>query len=234
MGGTSRRPGFNARIVDPARSSGRRIDSSVAIPSDESVQLPEWDGICNVDNGTEHIPSGNSGWEIGTQRQGIKAKADEEYTKRTAKPLGLDRKKTTFVFVTPRHWTKKGEWARARRAEKKWADVRAYDADDLVHWIELYPAVGHWLAVTIGKRPPGVQQLDEAWEEWSLSTQWPLSAALILAGRDEDATQVLRWLRGEPSVLPVQAESADEAVAFSMLLFNSFPTNIACNITRDV
>src|ERR1700736_4287266 len=115
MGGTSRRPGFYARIVDPALSSGRRIDSSVAIPSDESVQLPEWDGICNVDNGTEHIPSGNSGWEIGTQRQGIKAKADEEYTKRTAKPLGLDRKKTTFVFVTPRHWTKKGEWARARR-----------------------------------------------------------------------------------------------------------------------
>ena len=88
------------------------------------------------------------------------------------------------------------------------------DADDLVHWIELYPAVGHWLAVTIGKRPRGVQQLDEAWEEWSLSTQWPLSADLILAGRDEDATQILRWLRGEPSVLPVQGESADEAVAF--------------------
>jgi hypothetical protein len=110
------------------------LTAQLRFPSDESVQLPEWDGICNVDNGTEHIPSGNSVWEIGTQRQGIKAKADEEYRKRTAKPLGLDRKKTTFVFVTPRHWTKKGEWARARRAEKKWADVRAYDADDLVHW----------------------------------------------------------------------------------------------------
>ena len=104
------------------------LTAQLLFPSDESVQLSGWDGICNVTNGTEHIPSGNSGWEIGTQRQAIKAKAHDDYTKSTAKPLGLDRKKTTFVFVTPRHWTEKGEWARARRAEKKWADVRAYQA----------------------------------------------------------------------------------------------------------
>jgi hypothetical protein len=46
----------------------------------------------------------------GTQRQAIKAKAHDDYTKSTAKPLGLDRKKTTFVFVTPRHWTESPFW----------------------------------------------------------------------------------------------------------------------------
>jgi hypothetical protein len=50
-----------------------------------------------------------------------------------------------------------------------------------------------------------------------------LSAALILAGRDEDATQVLRWLRSEPSVLPVQAESADEAVALLHAAIQQLP-----------
>jgi transcriptional regulator with XRE-family HTH domain len=212
-------PELLTRLIRAAAGSTAQLQ----FPSDESVQLSGWDGICNVDNGTEHIPCGSSGWEIGTQRRDIKDKADGDYTKRTAKPLGLDRRKTTFVFVTPRHWTKKSEWARARLAEKKWADVRAYDADDLVHWIELYPAVGHWLAVRMGKRPAGVQQLDEAWEEWSLSTQWPLSADLILAGRDEDATRVLRWLREEPSVLPVQGESADEAVAFLHAAIQQLP-----------
>jgi len=103
-----------------------------------------------------------------------------------------------------------------------WKSEHGQIEADLVHWIELYPAVGQWLAVTIG-RPRGVQQLDEAWEEWSLSTQWPLSADLILAGCDEDATQILRWLRGEPSVLPVQGESADEAVAFLHAAIQQLP-----------
>jgi transcriptional regulator with XRE-family HTH domain len=192
-----------------------RMAARIHFPSDESVQLPGWDGTCEVEGGTEHVPSGSSGREIGTQRAGIGAKASEDYEKRTADPLGINRVEATFVFVTPRHWRGKGKWAEARRKEKRWADVRAYDADDLVHWIELYPAVGHWLAVAMGRRPQGVLQLQDAWEEWSLSTRRPLTPELMLAGRDEDAVQILQWLRGKPSLLSVQGESVDEA-AFSL------------------
>lgn len=188
--------------------------ATIEFPSDESVQFAGWDGTCDVETGTEHVPAGCSGWEIGTQRTKITEKADSDYEKRSADPLGLDIRSTTFVFVTPRRWGQKRQWAAAKRGEKKWRDVRAYDGDDLVHWIELYPAVGHWLAVALGKRPIGAQQLEEAWEEWSLSTQLPLSTDLILAGRDEEATKVLRWLRDEPSVFAVQAEAPDEAIAF--------------------
>ena len=97
------------------------------------------------------------------------------------------------------------------------------DADDLVHWIELYPAVGQWLAAAIGKRPGGVQQLEETWEEWSLSTQEPLTAELILSGRDEDAARILRWLRNDPAVLAVQAEAPDEATAFLHAAIGQLP-----------
>ena len=156
-------PELLTRLIRAATGMAARI----RFPSDESVQLPGWDGTCEIENGTEHIPSGSSGWEIGTQRNDIAAKASEDYEKRTSDPLGINREKATFVFVTPRHWPGKGAWVAARLKEKKWADVRAYDADDLVHWIELHPAVGHWLAVTMGSRPQGVVQLEEAWDEWS-------------------------------------------------------------------
>jgi hypothetical protein len=41
-----------------------------------------------------------------------------------------------------------------------------------------------------------------------------MSAELLLAGRDEEATRVLRWLYGGPSVLAVLADSTGEALAF--------------------
>ena len=212
-------PELLTRLIRAATGSAAAIE----FPSDESVQFDGWDGTCDVETGTEHVPAGCSGWEIGTQRTKISEKADSDYEKRSADPLGLGIRSTTFVFVTPRRWGQKHQWAAAKRREKKWRDVRAYDADDLVHWIELYPAVGHWLAVALGKRPIGAQQLEETWEEWSLSTQLPLSTDLILAGRDEEATKVLRWLRDGPSVLSVQAEAPDEAIAFLYAAIDQLP-----------
>lgn len=172
-------PELLTRLIRAATGMAARI----RFPSDESVQLSGWDGTCEIESGTEHIPSGSSGWEIGTQRTAIGTKASEDYQKRTCDPLGLDLENATFVFVTPRHWTGKARWTAARLKEKKWAGVRAYDADDLVHWIELYPAVGHWLAVAMGRRPQAVRQLVEAWEEWSRSTERPLTTELICGAR---------------------------------------------------
>jgi transcriptional regulator with XRE-family HTH domain len=203
-------PELLTRLIRAATGLAARLE----FPADESVQFAGWDGTCEVDVGTEHIPGGSSAWEIGTQRTKIIEKADADYEKRSTEPLGLVTRNSTFVFVTPRRWSQKRRWVAAKRAERKWSDVRAYDADDLVHWIELYPAVGNWLAVALGKRPEGVQQLEEAWEEWSLSTQVPLSAELTLAGRDEEAAQILRWLRDDPAIFSLQAESVDEAIAF--------------------
>lgn len=212
-------PELITRLIRAAVGSAAELD----FPSDESVQLGGWDGTCIIDAGTDYIPDGSSGWEIGTQRDRITKKADDDYTKRTSDPLTLDKKSSTFVFVTPRRWTKKSKWSSERSAEKEWANVKAYDADDLVHWLELYPAVGHWLAVLMGKRPAGLRQLDEAWEEWSLSTVPPLSTDLTIAGRDEDAISILQWLRQTPSVLALQCESSDEAIAFLYAAISQLP-----------
>jgi hypothetical protein len=185
-------------------------------PSGDSVQQPGWDGFCEIDEATEFIPAGRSVWEFGAQRTGITGKATEDYAKRLAEIPASERKSMTFVFVTPRRWRdrEKAKWVRARRAERAWRDVVAQDADRLVHWLELFPAVGLWLATLIGKRPLGARQLQEVWDEWALATKPPMTPELLLVGRQDAEVSVWQWLNGPPSVLAVRGESVDEPLAF--------------------
>jgi transcriptional regulator with XRE-family HTH domain len=198
-------------------------------PSDEGVRHPGWDGRTTAHNAGIYVPQGEAGWEISSQRSNVAQKATEDYRKRTQEPEPLDPADATYIFVTPRHWPKKDEWAQARRAEGPWRDVRVYDSDDLVHWIEQTPAVGLWLATRLGKQPAGTRQLDEVWQEWSLATQWPLTEDLVLSDRDEDAAEILRWLRGEPSVQSIQATTTDEVVAFFHATLSMLPNEVVAH-----
>lgn len=208
----------------------RATHGSVArlrFPADEGVRHPGWDGITLTDTGSVYVPQGHAGWEVSSQRSNVPQKATEDYRKRTTEPEQIDPSNAAFVFVTPRHWAQKDEWAKARKDEGVWREVRAYDVDDLVHWIEQAPAVGLWLAARLGKRPDGIRELDDLWEEWSLATQWPLTEDLVLSDRDQDAAEVLRWLRGEPSVLSLQATTTDEVVAFFHATLSMLPDDMA-------
>lgn len=194
-------------------------------PSDESIQYAGWDGVCDAPSDSTYIPGGKSVWEIGAQRAKIGTKAQDEYAKRTANPLGANPSETCFIFFTPQRWPQKEVWAAERRAEGLWRDVRVIDGDNLVNWLELYPGVAEWLAVRINRRPEGLRNLGEFWNEWSLATIPSLSRELIIADRDDQAISVLRWLYGSESALSVQAEAADEAIAFLHAAIGLLPLN---------
>ncbi len=198
-------------------------------PSDGGVRHPGWDGRTSTEIGSAYVPKGDAGWEISAQRTKIAQKASEDYQKRTIMPAPLDPASDAYVFVTARHWPGKDEWAKALQDEGPWQEVRAYDVNDLVHWIELAPAVGLWLATRLGKRPPGTRELEQVWEEWSLATQRPLTEDLVLSDRDEDAAEVLRWLRSKPSVLALQATTTDEVVAFFHATLRELPDDVAAS-----
>ena len=196
-------------------------------PSEEGVRHPGWDGRTSTLTASTYVPAGEAGWETGAQRNNISQKATGDYRKRTATPAPLVPAESTFVFVTPRHWPPKDEWVRARQEEGVWREVRAYDADDLVHWIEQAPAVGLWLATRLGKRPPGTLELDAVWEEWSRATAWPLTEDLVLSDRAQEVIELLRWLRAGPSVLSLQATTAEEVVAFFHATLRMLPDEAA-------
>ncbi|MDZ4319731.1 MAG: hypothetical protein U1A07_12990, partial [Phenylobacterium sp.] len=183
--------------------------------------------LTTSEKASDYVPAGEAGWELSAQRIGVAQKIAKDYKKRTDNPAPLDPATSTCIFVTLHHWPQKDEWAKAQITAGPWKDVRVYDADDLVHWIEQTPAVGLWLATRLDKRPKGTRELDEVWEEWSLATQWPLTADLVLSDRDQDAAEVMRWLRGEPSVLSLQATTSEEVVAFFHAAIGELPDDLA-------
>jgi hypothetical protein len=70
----------------------------------EGVGLPGYDGIVEATRATSFVPGGLSVWEMGTSED-LAGKATDDYTSRTADPLGVDMASATFVFVTPRRRT---------------------------------------------------------------------------------------------------------------------------------
>lgn len=191
-------------------------------PSGDSVAMQGWDGETNIEVASPIIPPGPAGWELGTDKQ-PKGKADHDYEQRTKDPLHLVPAETIFVFATLRRWAKKAEWQKAKKAEGIWKDVRVIDAVDLVQWLERFPAVALWFAHQVGILPPDVSTLDHVWREWSLSTTPPLSVSLVLADRDDNATQIWQWLLKQPSVFALQADAPIEAKAFLHAAVEQYP-----------
>lgn len=185
----------------------------VVFSADEGVQLPGWDGIVDAPQGNAFVPNGLSAWEVGTDKD-VKRKANRDYAKRTKDPLGLDPSETTFVFVTPRFWIKKREWAAEKQEEGVWREVRVYDAEDLTTWLEFAPGVHIRLSTLTGKHPEGASALRDFWEGWAGVAVVPMSAELIISGRQKEAEHVIEWLRGPISSVGLRAESKEEALAF--------------------
>lgn len=194
----------------------------VIFSAGEGVQLGGWDGIVDVPRGNAFVPDGLSAWELGVSRQ-VRRKADSDYAKRTEDPLGLDPSETAYVFVTPRRWSKKQEWAAEKQAEGVWREVRACDADDIEAWLEFAPGVHVWLSTLIGKHPEGASSLRGFWEGWAGVTEVPMSPGLVISGREEEAERILEWLRGGPSPLALRAESKEEAIAFAAAVLYRMP-----------
>lgn len=216
-------PELLARLIRGSHGAEIRL----RFPSNGGVRHPGWDGRTSTSVASEYVPVGETGWEIGSQRNNIAQKANEDFRKRTEDPGPLDPCDATYVFVTPRHWPKKDEWAQAMQGQGPWKQVRAYDADDLVHWIEQTPGAGLWLAGRLGKFQQGVRRVEDVWEDWSLATQWPLSEELVLCDRDEDAIKVLRWLRAAPAILSLQATTTEEVIAFFHASLGMLPEEAA-------
>lgn len=144
---------LQATLPDP---EPRKID----MPSESSINYSGWDGTLEVRQGNSWAPEGKSGWEFSCSKY-ITKRANENYEKRTDNPLGIDIETSTFVFVTPRVWNDKRTWVRKRCAEGRWQDVRAYDADDLVAWLEQTSEVTQWFLGVTQDLPGGVQLKDD-------------------------------------------------------------------------
>ncbi len=191
----------------------------IKFPSGDNIHIGGWDGRLQVSTGTEYIPEGVSCWEFGCDA-GAKGKADSEYEKRSKNPLGVIPSKCTFVFVTPRLWTKGEKWAKARREEKIWKNVIVINAEMLEEWLEEAPAVASWLAsFHLNKLPKsGIQSTEDFWKEWSAGTKVNFIPEVVLVGREREK-KLISESHNTKDIVVIQAPTKQEALAFIITSF---------------
>ena len=205
----ARLPQLVRRLV---RATGKKLER-VEFPAHEGIQRPGWDGIVEAPEASEFVPAGISRWEMGVDKD-PRAKAEADFGKRTKALGGLVRKKTTFVFVTPRKWQAKEEWRRAKSDPRSWKGVRVYDSASLEEWLEQAPAVDAWLAGILRKRPEGVTLIDEYWENLRSVTEPSFEPEVFLASREKAVKELGEWLDGPPGATVIDAQSPTEAIDF--------------------
>lgn len=123
--------------------------------SGDSINRPGYDGFLQTVDGAPLVPAGQSVWEMGVDQNPLK-KVNGDYASRKADPGEVVPSETTFVFVTPRRWQGKADWAAEKRAENYWRDVWALDAVDLEQWLDRHHAVAAWVRRQIAGMPDGL------------------------------------------------------------------------------
>jgi hypothetical protein len=211
----------------------RKLVSSSVTPNDlievsfssrEGINAGGWDGWTASTATHTYVPIGVSGWEMG-KGVGEKAKAESDYSKRTAEVPLDKRKMTSFIFVTPRKWANKKRWVEEKKAEGAWKDVIVLDAHDLVAWLEQQVGVHYWITDVV-KGPSGEVTSGEAyWQKWAQATKPPLSPPIVLSGRKQEAEALAIEISGKPFSKAIHSQSKEESIAFALSTIKSLPEN---------
>jgi hypothetical protein len=161
-------------------------------------------------------------WEFGVT-EGGSAKASGDYAKRTKELDAEDRRATTFVFVSPRTWDsskgkKREDWVEEKRALNEWKDVLYIDGSMLEDWLADCPAVAASYAKKYLRKMPvtGAQSSIDFWDEFSTKFTPELADKVLLAGREDQARQLIQQLSAGPGRLLYAADAPDEVVAFAI------------------
>ncbi|MGO4761330.1 hypothetical protein AB4120_02215 [Cupriavidus sp. 2KB_3] len=211
---------FPGMVADLIRASAQDI-STIRFPNGDKGQVRGFDGVLEAAGASLYIPDGTSIWEFGVSADAA-TKANSDFEKRTKEVDEAKRRKTTFVFVTPRTWNngneKLADWVDAKKKLGQWKDVVYLDGSMIEDWLSRSPAVAARYARFELKLLPvtGVRSTDEFWDEYSSRFGPPLVEQVLLAGREQQAEALIRRLSEGVSKLPYAADAPDEVVAFAV------------------
>jgi hypothetical protein len=92
--------------------------------------------------------------------------------------------------------------------------VRVVDADDLEGWLHTAPGALYWISEHLGLQPRDAVSLETWWERFSRSTNPQLPTGLFLAGRREQANQLIERLNKSAALTVIESEWTDDCLAF--------------------
>ena len=187
----------------------------IDMPAGTGVASPGWDGVVRCDRGNRFVPVGRSAWELTTKQSGTHAKAVRDYKKRAEKSTSGERAGCAYVAVACAPWTQAQMFEAERSSPDDFDRVRALNVDNLEDWLSCAVASTIWMREHVGKPTVGIRLLTKWWENWSAATTPPMDEALVLAGREQSATQLRDRCTQNPGVVTIGGEvHRDEIIAF--------------------
>lgn len=185
------------------------------LPVGDSVSKPGWDGTCKVSRAGLMVPKGQSFWEFGRSTNYF-SKFKEDFEKRETQTKAEVKKRTIFIFVTPRKWSRpeKTSYLETIRVNSSWKDILIYDADNLELWLEQCPAVAIWLARELGLFTQEVISASTYWKDFTRLKEHTFDAELILSKREHQKSLVTKFFSDQPYFKELQASSKAEGAAF--------------------
>lgn len=192
--------------------------TQAAFHAGDSVSLPGWDGEVLNEHGNPWVPTGRSFWELSCEAQ-VTTKANRIYSKRTKETPDTIRAGAALIVVSAHRWSRKAKWHATKRNAGEWAEVRAYDADDLEQWLEQSPVVALQFAEELGLIGQGVESVGKYWEGWSQQSEPVISIEALFVDRENTRERLIaevqrRLEAGEADPYSIKADSVNEAVAF--------------------
>lgn len=170
--------------------------SNIRVEAGDGIAQHGWDASFIVERPHSILPSGDVVVEMGTNKQ-VKRKADHDWAQRAADgPFPH----LTYVFITPRRWAAGADWARVRRNERVFADVRVIDAPGLEAWLRQAPGAHHWLSEHLDLVAPGVTTLEQWWSRFRTSTDPTIPADFFSAGRSRHVETLRELLQRSSAV----------------------------------
>lgn len=185
----------------------------LGMPAGEGVAAGDWDGSVRTTIATAWVPEGLSLWELSVNSS-PNTKADEDYSKRTDTPDGTPTADCTYVEAILRPWTARATWAKGKRNDKVWRDVKALGLDDIDTWLEAAPITWAWLSEELGLSPYGLRTGLTWWRDWAAQTNPALTPEVVLAGRTHTTEDLEDRLASSGSVTTVAGASMEEVCAF--------------------
>lgn len=185
----------------------------LGVPAGDGVAAGDWDGSVRTTRATAWVPDGVSLWELSVNSS-PNTKADEDYSKRVGTPDGTPTPDCTYVEAILRPWTARAKWARDKRGDRVWRDVRALGLDDFETWLEEAPTTWAWLSEELGLSPFGLRTGLTRWRDWAAQTNPALTPEVVLAGRTDIAKDLENRLASSGSLTTVAAASMEEICAF--------------------
>lgn len=197
------------------KESATTIPCEIRFPHGDKINSDGFDGFLKISGVvSSYIPNGESVWELGATVKTPVQKVIDDYKKREAHTGVEQKKKSTFILVTPVSFSSSSsEKIKKTIKADSWKEVRVYTSIEICDWLSNCLVTSVWMYKNICGQDLLLDTLVSAHNKLQNSTTPQLSSKIFIASREKETKDLLDSLKNK-KVIKVASPSFYESYGF--------------------